>query len=152
MNANLSIFNNANEFGVQPDYINKTAKGYLFGPDGMYPQELNRLYHQSPLHAAILNFKKLLTVGNGYTIDVAGLDGMTKISVNQLTNQFDGIIGDMAMDLYIHSRICLKVTWNSDNTKILKVVRISPEKIHINEVDEEMEAVNYLYNWDQPPG
>lgn len=145
--ANLSTFSINNEFSIQADYLNKTSKGYLFGPDGMFPQELNKLSHSSPLHSSILLFKKLLTVGNGYSLDV-NVDGIKKISINQLTNQYDNIMSETAMDLFIHGRVCLKITWNADNTKILKVERISPEKVHINELCDEMEPINFLYNWD----
>ncbi len=144
----IQTFNINVDYSNPVEYLNKTARGYLFGINGFFPQELNRLYHQSPLHSAIINFKKLLTVGNGYSIDISKLDGNAKISVNQLTNQFDEIINEVGMDLFIHSRICLKITWNKDNSKILKVERISPDKIHINDVDEEMKPLNYLYNWD----
>lgn len=140
-------------FGIQTDYSQpieytpKTARGYLYGVNGMFPQELNRLYHQSPLHSAILNFKRLLTTGNGYSI-IGNLDGMQMILLNQLTLQFDEFLNDISMDYFIHSRICLKITWNSDNSKILKLERISPEKIRINNVNENHKPTSFLYNWD----
>ena len=145
--ANVSTFSINDGFSIQADYLQKTSKGYLFGPDGLFPQELNKLSHSSPLHSSILHFKRLLTVGNGYSFDV-NVDGIKKVSINQLTNQFDYIMAETAMDLFIHGRVCLKLTWNTDNTKVLKVERISPEKIHINELNDEMEPINFLYNWD----
>lgn len=126
----------------------KTGNGYLYGADGLFPQELNRMYHQSPLHSAILNFKKLLACGNGFKIDSAALSVADIIALNQLTTQFENITKDVAMDYFIHSRICLLITWNSDNTKIIKVERVAPEKIRINDVNSRMEPVNFLYNWD----
>lgn len=127
----------------------KGPRGYQFGVDGLFPQELNQFVKKSPLHNAILNLKKLLTTGNGYEIEgVESLSMKDKITLNQMTNQFDGCVNELAMDLFIHSRICLKVTWNEDNTKIIKIKRISPEKIRINDVNAEMEPINFLYNWD----
>ena len=147
--ADLHQFNMAIDYTQNMElYLNKTAKGYLYGSNGYFPQELNRLYHQSPLHASILNFKRLLTVGNGYIIDSSVMNGSQLIALNQLTNQIDKSMNDISMDLFIHSRVCLKVTWNSDNTKILKFERISPDKIHINDLDELMNPINFLYNWD----
>lgn len=144
----LQTFSYNVDYSQPIEWMQKTSRGYLFGINGMYPQELNALYHKSPLHASILNFKKLLSVGNGYSIEGLSLDGMAKISLNQLTNQFDMLMNDVAMDLFIHSRVCLKITWNKDNTKILKIERISPDKIHINDIDEEMNPIDFLYNWD----
>lgn len=141
-------------FGINYDYslpietLNKTSRGYLYGVNGMFPQELNRLYNQSPLHSAIINFKKLLTTGNGYSIIGAPTDMNGMIALNQATNQFDSILNEMSLDLFMHSRICLKITWNKDNTKILKIERISPEKIRISEVNDHMEPIEYFYNWD----
>jgi hypothetical protein len=143
-------------FNLNVDYntmayqdLMKGPRGYQFGVDGLFPQELNQFVKKSPLHNAILNLKKLLTVGNGYSIEGGEqLSMKDKITLNQLTNQFDGCINELAMDLFIHSRICIKIIWNDDNSKILKVKRISPDKIRINDVNQEMEAINYLYNWD----
>ena len=144
----LKTFNINLDYSQTSDYLNRTANGYLYGVNGLFPQELNRLYHQSPLHAAIVNFKKLLTTGNGYSIDSSGLDGMGKISLNQLTSQFDSMLNEIAMDYFIHSRVCIEVVWNKDNTKIIRLKRISPDKIHIDKVDEHMEPTSFLYNWD----
>ncbi len=130
-------------------HLMRTSKGYLFGENGLFPQELNQFVKKSPLHSAILSLKRLLTTGNGYTVEgQEELSAKDKITLNQLLFQFDDLINQVAMDYFIHSRICLKITWNSDNTKIIKVKRISPDKIRINEVDAEMEPVNFLYNWD----
>ena len=101
----LKTFNINIDYSQTSDYLNRTANGYLYGVNGLFPQELNKCFHQSPLHAAIINFKKLLTTGNGYSIDSSGLDGMGKISLNQLTSQFDTMLNEIAMDYFIHSRV-----------------------------------------------
>jgi hypothetical protein len=149
-NSSLQTFNlNIDYNTMSYQDLMKGPRGYQFGSNGLYPQELNQFVTKSPLHNAILNLKKLLTVGNGYSIEGADTLSMKdKITLNQLTNQFDGCINELAMDLFIHSRICLKITWNDDNTKIIKLKRVSPDKIRINDVNAEMEAINYLYNWD----
>ena len=146
--SNLSTFNINVEYGNMGQDLQKTGRGYLFGDMGYFPQELNALYHASPLHASILNFKRLLTSGNEYSIQGSVIDGANKISLNQLTNQFDVMMDEVTMDYFIHSRVCLKITWNSDNTKILKVKRISPDKIRVAEVDDEMEPECFFYSWD----
>ena len=145
----LKTFSLDRDYIIPADWVQKTSKGYLFGPDGLFPQELNYLYSKSPLHTSIINFKKLLASGNGY--EVIGnelLDGKSKVGLNQLTNQFDKMLPQITMDLFIHSRICIKVTWNTDHTKIIKLDRLAPEKIRIYDVDEEMMPKEFLYNWD----
>jgi hypothetical protein len=146
--TSISTFSTVFDSLIQQEMITRTSKGYLFGTNGLYPNELNGLYNQSPLHSAIINFKKMLTTGNGYTVVEKPQDANGIIALNQLTTQFDEMLNDIAQDLYLHSRIHIKVTWNSNNTKILKLERISPEKIRINEVDELMKPISYLYNWD----
>jgi hypothetical protein len=149
-NTSLQAFNlNVDYNTMAYQDLFKGPRGYLFGENGLFPQELNQFVKKSPLHNAILNLKKLLTTGNGY--EVEGFDSLSmkdKITLNQLTSQFDSMVNELAMDYFIHSRIALKITWNADNTKIIKIKRISPDKIRINDVDSEMEPINFLYNWD----
>lgn len=125
--------------------LQRTSRGYL---PKYSPQALNTFYGESPLNGAIINLKTLLTAGNGYSVDTSILTTPQKISLNQLTNQFDSMLTEVGMDYYIHNRICIEVSWNADFTKIVKLERIAPEKIHINEVNEKMEPISFLYNWD----
>lgn len=147
--STANSFDITTDYGVPYNSVFRTSKGYLFGVDGFFPQQLNLLYSNSPLHSAIINFKKLLSVGNGITVDgFDKTDGKTKIAINQLTVQFDEMLSEIALDLIIHSAIAIEVHWNSDFTKILKIERVSPDKIRINEVNEKMEPISFLYNWD----
>lgn len=146
--SNFGTFNIGVDYSKPIQQVFKSSKGYLYGTNGLFPQELNQLYNQSPLHSSILNFKKLLTVGNGYNILGESDNIKQKIAVNQLTNQIDGMLNNVGMDLFLHSRVCILVTWNEDNTRILKIKRLPPESIHINDVNEHMEPINFLYNWD----
>lgn len=142
-------FDITTDYGVPYTSVFKTSKGYLFGVDGFYPQQLNLLYTNSPLHSAIINFKKLLAVGNGISIeDFEKADGKTKIAINQLSVQFEEMLSDITLDLIIHNTIAIEVYWNSDYSKIVKIERVSPEKIRINDVNEKMEPISFLYNWD----
>ena len=147
--TDVKAFSYQQDVSEPVDNVIKTSKGYLYGINGLFPQELNYLYNKSPLHAAVLNFKKLLTSGNGYLIvGDSALTGSDRVGLNQLTNQFDKMMQEVTMDLFIHSRVCIKVLWNKDNTKIIKLERISPEKIHINDLNDEMCPTSFLYNWD----
>ncbi len=146
--STFSSFSTPFGYNLPNEQLMKTSNGYLFGPNGFYPNELNSLYNQSPLHSSIVNFKKMLTTGNGFSINDKPQDANSIISLNQLSSQFDELLNDVSLDIFMHSRFHLKITWNSDNTKILKLERISPEKIRIYEVDELMKPISYIYNWD----
>jgi hypothetical protein len=125
----------------------KTSKGYLFGENGTFPMEINHLYNQSPLHSSIINFKTLLTVGNGFTTtDV--IKPEEKISLNQLTNQFKNILDEIGMDYYLHSRIGIKVSWNEDHTRIIKLTRLAPVNLRINEVNDDMEPIEFIFSYN----
>jgi len=130
--------------------INRTSRGYLDSPDGLYGNFLNNLYSASPIHGALINLKSMLTAGNGYTIEGAeDLNMSSKIQLNQLTNQFDNLIDNgLVLDYFIHNRVCILVTWNKDNTKIIKLKRINPASVNINTIDGQMEPIDYLYCWN----
>lgn len=146
--SDFGTFNIGVDYSKPISEVYRSSRGYLQGNNGLFAQELNNLYKQSPLHSAIINFKRLLTVGNGYSIIGESTNIKEKISLNQLTNQFNLCIDNIGMDLFLHSKIGLLITWNEDNTRILKVKRLSPETIHINEINDEMEPTSFLYNWD----
>ncbi len=143
--GSVSSFNYC-DTGYNPFILSHTSRGYL--PE-INPSELNNLYKQSAMHSAIIDFQKNLIAGNGYTI--VGQESLSmeqKITLNQLTNQFDEHLIQISMDLSIHNRIFFEVTWNDKFTKIIKLERISPEKVHIDKVDEKMEPTHFLYNYD----
>jgi len=128
----------------------RTSRGFLDSPDGLYGNFLNGLYSASPIHSAIINLKTMLTAGNGYSINGSDMFNMSeKIQLNQLTNQFDNLINNgLVLDYFIHNRVAILVTWNSDNTKIIKLKRLNPASVNINHIDNQMEAVDYLYCWN----
>jgi hypothetical protein len=147
--TNANAFDITTDYGVPYNSVFRTSKGYLFGVDGFFPQQLNLLYSNSPLHSAIINFKKLLASGNGFSVEgIEDADMKTKININQLTLQFEEMLSDITLDLIIHNTIAIEIYWNQDFTKIVKLERISPDKIRIDNVNEKMEPTSFLYNWD----
>lgn len=136
------------EFAPNLNPLVKVFGVYINGERNLFPNYLNYVKHQSPLHATILNVKALLTVANGYTYDDKGLDVGTKISLNQLLFQFDEVLDSMGRDYWDSSNIYLKVLWNKDHTKILRIKHIPHEKIRIKDVDQEYEALTYEYCYD----
>tara|TARA_R110002050_G_scaffold32264_3_gene83121 strand:+ start:4496 stop:5659 length:1164 start_codon:yes stop_codon:yes gene_type:complete len=146
----ISTFHNNNSIGdidITQNYT-KSNKGYYLGVDGLYPQTLNHLYNTSPLQNNIINFKKLLTSGNGYSIQGNVKDGMEKVELNQMLTQFDKVIPQITMDLFIHNRFALKITWNEDNTRWLRVEALPVDSVRILKLNKKVIPLEYVYNFD----
>lgn len=153
-NSNVEV----SGFNIQLDfsrlYCNtyRSSNGYWYGQDNRYPQTLNWLFNGSPSHSYALNFKKLMTVGDGYNItNSKSLTINDEIAMNQLLSQYNRFYVDLAMDYFIQSNIYIKVTWNKDFTKIIKIDRIPAERCRINTIDEFQEPLTYTYcyDWDR---
>ncbi len=143
-------FNLSNDMLTPELTIHRSSStGYQFGSDNLYPQDLIKLLDSSAIHSAILTYKRNNAVGKGYSIEgFEYLSAMEKIEINQLTNQFDQFYKDTAMDYFVHSQIFVKVLWNADNTKILKVEYLPSESIRIDNVDTMMKPTEFLYCYD----
>ena len=128
--------------GFQP-----SSKGYLFGDNGNYPNDINHLYNQSPLHQSCVIFKQLLTVGNGFTTTEV-MRPQEKIELNQLTNFFKNMLPELGMDYFLHNRLGVKVTWNDDHTKIIKLERVAPSMIRIKDIDEKLDPLSFFVSID----
>lgn len=114
-------YNEPTQEVVNDDYV-------MFGADNAYPNHLNELFYASPFHSSIINFKSLNLVGGGLTInDENATTEKQKIQLLQVVNKFDNLfLNQLAYDLLIHSRICHKIYWNDDNTKIINIERVDP--------------------------
>jgi hypothetical protein len=102
-----------------------------FGNDNQYPNLLNNIYYSSPFHASIVNFKHLNLIGGGYTVTpYFGATEQDLIAIKQMEYLFNqDIINKISTDLLIHNRICLKITWNKEHNKIIKIERIEPASV-----------------------
>jgi hypothetical protein len=99
-----------------------------FGQDNMYPNHLNELFYSSPFHSSITNFKVLNLIGGGvvFTPNVTATE-KEKIELAQWKFKYDDLfLNQLAYDYIVHSRICHKVYWNEEHTKIVSVERIDP--------------------------
>jgi len=104
-----------------------------FGQDNLYPNHLNELFYSSPFHSSIINFKVLNLIGGGLTFTPNDkTTEMQKIEVEQWKYKFDDLfINQLAYDYIVHSRVCHKVYWNDEHTKIVGVERIDPAWVRI---------------------
>ena len=134
-------------------------KGYVwFGPINLFPQSLNSLYNTSGLHSAIIDFKNNLISGGGFELEGEdGLEAMKKLELSQFVNfinesgDLDGLLYDMTQDWLIHNTIYLKLNWNSDKTRLLKVDRLEPSKMRVEPEQNNPEKIKkyyYCFDWN----
>ena len=99
-----------------------------FGQDNLYPNHLNELFYSSPFHSSIINFKVLNLIGGGLTTNFTEKSTeKQKIETTQMILRFnDFFLNQLAYDFMVHSRVCHKVYWNEDHTKIVNIERIDP--------------------------
>jgi hypothetical protein len=109
-----------------------------YGKDNLFPQRLNELYESVSLHSAIVDFKKLMICGQGYTIegedtlpavDKVKLAGIKRFIEEETTLQ--EFIENITLDMIIHSTVYIKLHWNEDKTRLIKCERIEPSKIRL---------------------
>ena len=121
-----------------------------FGLDNQYPNLLNNLYYSSPFHASIVNFKSFNLIGGGYNIQPnPGVTEADLIAMKQMEYFFNSnVLNQITSDLLIHNRICIKVTWNVEHTKIIRIDRIEPSKIRATKkVDDKIKKYAYNDDW-----
>jgi hypothetical protein len=121
-----------------------------FGEDNQYPNILNNLYYSSPFHASIVDFKRLNLIGGGY--EVTPMFGATEadlIMIKQMEYMFDeNTINKLTTDLLIHNRICIRVTWNTEHTKIIRLERVEPANVRsTKKVDGKVKKYAYNIDW-----
>jgi hypothetical protein len=106
---------------VLDDYV-------AFGQDNLYPNHLNELFYSSPFHSSIINFKVLNLIGGGISYNFDKITTETqKVEATQMILKFDDLfLQQLGYDYIVHSRICHKIYWNEEHTKIIGIERIDP--------------------------
>ena len=142
---------------LEPWYETNSGNGYVrFGPTNLFPQEIDNLYNTSGLHSAIIDFKKNLISGNGFELEGSEtLEAMKKVELSQFTNFITGdgdlnnLLLEISLDWLLHNTIYLKLYWNSDKSKLLKVERLQPSSIRVNpEPNDPNKIKSYSYSFD----
>ena len=90
-----------------PQPIEKEVKGRVqYGKDNLYPQFLNSLYYDNPIHQGIINQKVMFALGDGLEGDQATLDN----SVSK--HSLDEVIEQVFYDLEIQEGYYLLFKWS----------------------------------------
>jgi hypothetical protein len=142
-----------NQIGLSDPYCPeiKSSYGFIYGERNLYPQQLLKAYSTSPIHQACINYKVLLTTGEGVYLDRTNLGLDKQIVAEQLIHFLNKSIDCIVNDFFIHNRFYLQITWNADFTKIIKIKPISAEKIRVFDINEDFEPIsfNYCFDWKQ---
>ncbi len=127
-----------------------------FGDDNLFPNRLNELYESVPLHSAIVDFKKLMVCGQGYSCSDEHLPLQEKIKLAGLKKNIQedtslqDFIENITLDLIIHGTVYIKLHWNADKTLLIGCERIEPSKIRLG-VDlknpEKIRTYYYSFDW-----
>jgi len=129
-----------------------------FGEANRFPNYLNDLVNSSGLHSAIVDYKKNLIQGGG--IEVTTAPDMTAaglLQVKQFTQRpnanetLEELVEKITLDYIVHGTVYLKVYWNSDHTKPIRIERCEPSRIRVgyNSADpEHIKSYYYCLDWD----
>lgn len=122
---------------ITKPYINSSGTSDVnyvpFGWDNLYPQLIDQMYYQSPLHSSIIDFQVQSAVGGGYDI----IRPTTKTAEDKVTElafykqvKIKKLLKGIAFDLKMHKRVHFKITKHKG--KIIKIERIQPSKVRYN--------------------
>jgi hypothetical protein len=90
-----------------PQPIEKEVRGFVqYGKDNLYPQFLNSLYYDNPIHQGIINQKVMFALGDGLEGDEATLNN----SVSK--HSLDEVIEQVFYDLEIQEGYYLLFKWS----------------------------------------
>jgi len=121
-----------------------------FGMDNLYPQLIDQMYYQSPLHSSIINYKVDSAVGGGFELEYG--DDSAKAQVDYKVflkkNKIKKLVKAATRDLVMHGRVHLKV-FKDDAGKVYKIERIMPSKIRYN---KSQKIFWYSDNWMNSDG
>lgn len=118
-------------------YINTSGVGndnYIrFGFDNLFPQLIDQMYFQSPLHSSIIDFQVQSALRGGYEIEFpmkkTGKDKVMELEFYRKV-KIDKLLKGVAMDLKMHKRVHFKITKLKND--ILKIERVLPSKVRYN--------------------
>lgn len=132
-----SVLREIGEGDLTKPYINSSYVGseqYIrFGNDNLFPQLIDQMYYQSPLHSSIIDFQVNATIGGGFEIETyTKLTGGEKVEQLTFLRKIKAkkLLKGIATDLKMHRRVHFKVT--KKGNEIVKFERIMASKVRYN--------------------
>jgi hypothetical protein len=106
--------------------------GYIdYGDNNLYPQYLINLYHNSPIHNALVNSIAFMISGKG-------------------TNTIlDNALNGLAFDLKLQGQFVAEIIWSLDGTRVAQINHLPFENCRLayDKDCEEVTGVYYSYDW-----
>lgn len=99
--------------------------------DNAYPQLIDRMYYQSPLHSSIVKLKVNASVGGGFEIVNGATDGPDRVKLEMFSKKARKAIKAICMDIVMHGRVHIKITKDAMG-KPIKFERVMPSNIRLN--------------------
>jgi hypothetical protein len=117
-----------------------------FGNDNLYPQLLNQLYFQSPIHAACVDFITNAVIGGGYEWAFPGTTPRERVEILtfEKKNRIKTLFKTITRDIVIHNRVTLLMSKMQDGS--YKIKRLDPSTIRHN---VEIDRVAYSPDWSR---
>lgn len=140
-------FNKETGWNMNPKYdlsqprINQyTGTAYLpFGEDNLYPHILLDMYHGSPFHAAILEFKTKTIIGDGLEITVKGTDLESNILKGKLEDKLNRkFFRRFVQEYLIHERVYVKALRKSEKGTDFEIIPSEYVRLSSQNIDTEI--------------
>ena len=117
---------------IDSSYVGKDT--YVrFGLDNNYPQLIDQMYYQSPLHSTIIDFQINAAIGGKWKI-IGNKTGKEKVDeyVFIKKHKIDKLLRAVALDIKMHRRSHILIYKNKDTGIPYKFERIIPSKVRYN--------------------
>jgi hypothetical protein len=125
------------KYDLSAPFINQySGLEYLpFGVDNLYPYILLDVYHGSPFHAAIVEFKTRAVMADGLEFSVKGLTKLEgEILRGKLEERFDRkFFRRFVMEYILHERVYIEMTRKGDKGQAINIVPAEQVRISNNE-------------------
>ena len=125
------------KYDLSAPFINQySGLEYLpFGIDNLYPYILLDVYHGSPFHAAIVEFKTRAVMADGLEFTTKGLTKLEgEILKGKLEERFDRkFFRRFVMEYIIHERIYIEMARKGDKGQDLKIIPAEQVRVSNND-------------------
>jgi hypothetical protein len=135
------------KYNLSQPFINQyTGLPYVpFGEDNLYPYKLLEMYHGSPFHAAIMDFKTKTVMGDGLIFMGPDKSLEDKIIIGKLEKKFNRkFFKRFVQEYLIHERVYIQVHRDGGNFNDFELV--PAEQIRIS--SDMVEDKGYYWNPD----
>jgi len=140
-------FNKETGWNINPKYdlsqprINQYAgTGYLpFGEDNLYPHILLDMYHGSPFHAAIMEFKTKAVMGDGLEFTVKGDNLEANILRGKLEDKINRkFFRRFIQEWLIHERVYIKTLRKGEKSTDFEIIPSEYVRLSTQNIDKEV--------------